>query len=293
MSSVYYNESGGQLIHEKANEYTDCGAPLERKANSVNEKVGFLGFVLIIVILLVFMGKIADFFEKGPRIKDSVEKQNIAPVLDKRSINDRTSVPETTKPKEKFLETIETHDMKLMALQNEKKHDEASRELHLVKKNNKLDHRNVEDIKKNIEITELEKKAKSIPVSRVVDNLNIYKQLLALEPNSAKYKKKVASYKTKLEANERKKEKEEKYVMIDKTGPASVLSYPIKGSILGSISSGKSVQVFERQSVKNGMMTQIWYRVKINGSYGWISKDVTTGDGEIRNSKLETRNKYK
>jgi hypothetical protein len=23
-------------------------------------------------------------------------------------------------------------------------------------------------------------------------------------------------------------------------------------------------------------MDQIWYRVKINGSYGWISKDVTT-----------------
>ena len=65
-------------------------------------------------------------------------------------------------------------------------------------------------------------------------------------------------------------------------------SYQIKGSILGSISSGKNVQIFEKQSVKNGMMTQIWYRVKINGSYGWISKDVTTGDGEIRNSKLET-----
>ena len=293
MSSVYYNESGGQLIHKKANEYTDCGDPLERKVNSVKEKVGFLGFILIIVILLVFMGEIADFFEKGPRIKESAEKQNTAPVLDKGFINDRTSVPETTKPKDKFLETIETHDMELMALQNEKKHDEASRELDLFQKNNKLDHKNVEDIKKNIEITELEKKAKSIPVSRVMDNLNIYKQLLALEPNNAKYKKKVAFYKTKLEANERKKEKEEQFVMIDKTGPAPVLSYPIKGSILGSISSGKSVQIFEKQSVKNGMMTQIWYRVKINGSYGWISKDVTMGDGEIRNSNIETRNKYK
>ena len=47
--------------------------------------------------------------------------------------------------------------------------------------------------------------------------------------------------------------------------------------MLGSIPAGKNVQVFEKQSVKNGMMTQIWYRVKINGSYGWISKDVTTG----------------
>jgi len=293
MSTAYYNESGDQLIHKKANECSDCGAPLERKANSVKEKVGFLGFVLIIVILLVFMGKTSDFFEKGPRIKDNAEKQNTAPILDKRVISDRTSVPETKKPKDKFLETIEAHYMELMALHNERKHDEASRELDLFQKYNKLDYKNVEDIKKNIEIAELEKKAKSIPVSRVLDNLNIYKQLLALEPNNARYKKKVAFYKAKLEANARKKEKEEQFVMIDKTGSAPVLSFPIKGSILGSISAGKNVQIFEKQSVKNGMMTQIWYRVKINGSYGWISKDVTTGDGEIRNSKLETRNKYK
>ena len=277
MFTVDYKENVNPLIHEKANECTDCGDPLERKVNSVKEKVGFLGFVFIIIILLVFMGKIPDFFEKGSRIKDSAEKQNTAPVLDERLINDRTSVPETKKPKDKFLETIETHYMELMALHNEKKHGEASRELDLFQKYNKLDYKDVEDIKKNIEIAELENKAKSIPVSRVLDNLNIYKQLLALEPNNAKYKKKVASYKAKLEANERKKEKEEQFVVIDKTGSAPVLSYPIKGSMLGSIPAGKNVQIFEKQSVKNGMMTQIWYRVKINGSYGWISKDVTTG----------------
>jgi len=39
--------------------------------------------------------------------------------------------------------------MKMMALHNEKKHDEASRELDLLQKYNKLDHKNVEDIKKN------------------------------------------------------------------------------------------------------------------------------------------------
>jgi len=218
MFSAYYRESGDQLIHEKTNECSDYGSPLERKTNSVNEKVGFLGFVFIIIILLVFMGKIPDFFEKESQIKDSAEKQNTDPVLDKRLINDRTSVPETKKPKDKFLETIETHYMELVALYNEKKHDEASRELGLFQKYNKLDYKNVEDIKKNIEIVELEKKAKSIPASRVLDNLNIYKQLLALEPDNLKYKKKVASYKAKLEENKRKKEKEEQFVMIVKTG---------------------------------------------------------------------------
>ena len=279
MSTAYYNESGDQLIHKKANECSDRGAPLERKANSVNEKVGFLGFLLIIIILLVFMGKIPDLFEKGPQIKDSAEKQNTAPVLDKRLINDRASVPETKKPKEKSLEAIETHYKEPMVLHNEKKHDEASRKLDLFQRDNKQENKNVEDIKKNTEIAELEKKAKSIPVSRVLDNLNIYKQLLTLEPNNAKYKKKVAFYEAKLEVNERKQEKKEQFVMIDKASSAPVLSFPIKGSILGSIPAGKNVQVFEKQSVKNGMMTQIWYRVKINGSYGWISKDVTTGDG--------------
>ena len=160
MFSEYYKVSGGQLIHKETNECSDYGAPLERKTNSVKEKVGFLGFVFIIIILLVFMGKIPEFFEKGSRIKDSAEKQNTAPVLDERLINDRTSVPETKKPKDKFLETIETHYMELVALHNEKKHDEVSRELDLFQKYNKLDYKDVEDIKKNIEIAELEKKAK-------------------------------------------------------------------------------------------------------------------------------------
>ena len=102
MFSAYYKENGDPLIHKKANEWSDCGDPLERKANSVKEKVGFLGFVLIIIILLIFMCKIPDFFEKESQIKDSAEKQNTAPVLDKRIINDRTSVPETKKPTEKF-----------------------------------------------------------------------------------------------------------------------------------------------------------------------------------------------
>ena len=278
MSSVYYKENSDPLIREKVNESPDMGVPLERNSNSVKEKVGFLGFVLIIIILLVFMGEISNFFEKGPQIENSVEKRNTAPVLDKRLMNDSLLICEKTKPNEQPFETIETYDLGLMALDNEKKHNDASRKVALLRKNNKLDDKNVEDIKKKREIAELEKKAISIPVSRVSDNLNIYKQLLALEPDNPKYKKKVDFYKAKLEENKEKKEKEAQFVMIDKEGSAPVLSFPVKGSILGSISSGKTVQILEKQSIENGMMAQIWYRVKINGSYGWICKDVTTDE---------------
>ena len=223
------------------------------------------------------MGKISDFFEKGSQLEDSTEKGNAAPVLDTRLINDRTSVPETKKPEDEFFETIEVHYMDLVALDNENKCEEASREVDLFQKDNNLDCKNAGDIKKNIEIAELEKRAKSIPISRISDNLNIYKQLLALKPNNPKYKKKVAFYKNKIEANKRKKEKGKQFVIINKKGSAPVLSYPINGAIVGSIPAGKKVQIFEKQSVKSGMMTQTWYRVKTNGSYGWISKDVTMG----------------
>jgi len=128
MLSAYYKESGDQLIHKNANECSDYGAPLEGKANSVKEKVGFLGFVLIIIILLVFMGKILDFFEKGSQIKNSAEEQNTASVLDKRLFSDRTSVPETNKPKEKFLETIETDNIrKIPKLRSSKRRPNLSR----------------------------------------------------------------------------------------------------------------------------------------------------------------------
>ena len=278
MSSVYYKENSDPLIREKVNESPDMGVPLERNSNSVKEKVGFLGFMLIIIILLIFMGEISNFFEKGPQIENSVEKRNTAPVLNERLMNDSPLICEKTKPNEQPFETIETYDLGLMALDNEKKHNDASRKVALLRKNNKLDDKNVEDIKKKREIAELEKKAISIPVSRVSDNLNIYKQLLAVEPDNPKHKKKVDFYKAKLEENKEKKEKEAQFVMIDKEGSAPVLSFPVKGSILGSISSGKTVQILEKQSIENGMMAQIWYRVKINGSYGWISKDVTTDE---------------
>ena len=277
MFSAYCKECGTQLFGKNAKECTNCGAPLERKTSSIKENVGLLGFIVVIIMLLTSVGKIADFSEKGSQIEDSTEKENAAPVLDKRFINDRTSVPETKKPEDEFLETIEIHYMDLVALQNENKCEKASKELDLFQKYNKLDYKNVGDIKKNIEIAELEKRAKSIPVSRISDNLNIYKQLLALEPNNPKYKNKVAFYKDKIEANKRKKGKGKQFVMINKTGSVPVLSYPINGAIVGSIPAGKKVQIFEKQSVKSGMTTQTWYRVKTNGSYGWISKDITTG----------------
>ena len=102
MFSAYCKECGTQLFGKNAKECTNCGAPLERKTSSIKENVGLLGFIVVIIMLLTSVGKIADFSEKGSQIEDSTEKEKAAPVLDKRFINDRTSVPETKKPEDEF-----------------------------------------------------------------------------------------------------------------------------------------------------------------------------------------------
>jgi hypothetical protein len=277
MSSTYCKECGNQSFDKNAKKCPDCGGSLERKPNSIKEKVGMLGFVVVIIILFASMGKISDFFEKGSPLEDDSGKESAAPVVDKSFINDKTSVLERKTPEDEFLETIEIHHMELVSLNNEDKTEDASREPEPIKKYNKVEHQNVKNIEKKSEIVELEKRAKSIPASRIADNLVIYKQLLALEPSNPKYKNKVAFYTKKIEANKRKKKKRKQFVMINKTGSVPVLSFPIDGAIVGSIPAGKKVQIFEKQSFKSGMTTQTWYRVKTNGSYGWISKDVTTG----------------
>lgn len=50
-----------------------------------------------------------------------------------------------------------------------------------------------------LKIAKLEKHAKSIPGSRTVDNLDIYRYLLKLDPDNARYKQKVAFYETRFE----------------------------------------------------------------------------------------------
>jgi hypothetical protein len=58
-------------------------------------------------------------------------------------------------------------------------------------------------------IARLEKQVKTIPTSRTVDNLDIYRYLLKLDPDNVRYKKKVAFYETRFE-----KEKTERVAAI-------------------------------------------------------------------------------
>ena len=96
-----------------------------------------------------------------------------------------------------FLQNIERHYLKLVAHFNEEKIDLLADELVLFQKNGKLSYKDVQHIKKKA-ISHLEKKVRKIPVSKALDNLKIYMQLLKLDPDNSKYKHKVSFYKDRI-----------------------------------------------------------------------------------------------
>lgn len=57
----------------------------------------------------------------------------------------------------------------------------------------------------SLRISNLEKKVKPIPVSKAAENLKIYKQLLNLDSDNRKYKKKVAFYQAKVKQKQKEK----------------------------------------------------------------------------------------
>ena len=119
------------------------------------------------------------------------------PVVYRQKIHrKKVSIPDRreTEWREQFVDTIEEHYWKLVSLLVEGKTREALQILELFKKYEKLDYKDVKEIYKEVRIDELERKVKPIPASQALANLEIYEQLLNLDPDNTRYKKKVAYY---------------------------------------------------------------------------------------------------
>jgi len=278
MSLECCKECGDEIGDSKAEACSNCGSLLTEKPDTAQEKTGCLGFLLIIIVLLVFMGKFLISLEERSRQKEELETQDkTVQIWDEQVSATKITVEEQKKPKEVFFDSIEEHYRRLVALYNGHNLEGASRELDLFIKHNKLDYKDVMDIKKKTEVAQLERKVKAIPVSHVSENLRLYGQLMRLDPDNPTYEKKVAFYKARLERKAPKRKKKLEFVLIGEKTSAPVFSYPPNGSVLGNIPAGKKVQIFERQLVKRGKLNETWYRVKFEGNYGWISQDVTVG----------------
>lgn len=142
-------------------------------------EIGCLGSIILIIIVLIFIGKMTGFFERSEEKKRIEQQKLVAQLEEKRGIS--------------FLNNIEQHYQTLLTAYNNNNFKQASNQLTLFRKYGKLDYKNVADINREV-ISTLERKVKKLPASMARENLEIYKQLLALDPQNQRYKQKVAHY---------------------------------------------------------------------------------------------------
>lgn len=293
MSSKYCENCNNRVSDRHAKKCPKCGALLKQRVHSGQDKAAFIGFTLATIILLIVLsGKVSDFADERiqPGRPTDEEKSFLQPP-ENRSADKMTAVQDKEKKSADHAAEIELNYLKLEKLQPGKETDTA------LPKTKKSDLIGEATSKRTVEntamrkIAKLEKEVKALPVSRISDNLRIYKQLSVLDPENLKYREKVAYYEMKQKKSESAKRRKGEFVIIDNATSASVLSYPVKGARLGEITGGKRVKIFEKQTAKNGDSTQIWFRVRFNESYGWICKNDT--DGEIRSEAVIAEKKEK
>lgn len=283
MSSTYCENCNNRVSDSAAKKCPNCGAHLKYKMNSGQDKAAFIGFmVVIIMVLVVLAGRIPDFGDERLQQEGQPEEEEIFAQMPENHLeNKMAAAQQEEKQNSDFTDKIELNYLELEKVHPGKETDIDSRKIEASDSHSMVTIKNTEVNTKKLEIAKLERKVKSLPVSRVSDNLKIYKQLLTLDPENLRYRKKVAYYEMKHEKNESTEGIKEEFVIISKTKSAFVLSYPVKGALLGYIPAGKKVQILEKQFSKKGRSTQAWFRIRFDGSYGWISKNDTSG--EIKN----------
>ena len=143
-------------------------------------------WILILLILIAIIGFSVSFIEQRSKEKERLEQQE---------------------KQASFLNNIDQHYQKLLALYKNNEIKPAAKQLRLFRKYRQLNYKDVLDINRKVTIGILEKRVRKIPVSKVSENLEIYQRLSSLDPQNQRYKKKVAFYKAEFREQEQQKEK--------------------------------------------------------------------------------------
>ena len=179
-------EECDNLFDSKADKCPNCGKIIEKK-----QGLRYLGFILVAVIAGIAGTQAIGFFERKTSEKAPLQKPKIE--FESQEGN-----------KSALAEKIEEHYQNLLALYRNNQLDKAAGELQVFKNFGKADYKDVAVIEKNLTIRRLEEKVKKIPSSDPSENLEIYKQLRALDPGNPKYKKRVEVYTARIESKRRK-----------------------------------------------------------------------------------------
>jgi len=220
---------------------------------SGRKKIGCLGAIIIIVLLMMIGVKVIDFFEKRSEDKKRVEHQKLAAQVEE-------------KKRTEFISNLEQHYQKLLSFQNEKNFSQATKELQLFRKYQEHEYKDVPDIEKRIRIATLENEVKAIPASKAAENLRIYKNLLSLDPENSRYKNKVALYQAKVDDQERKVQEAE---MVRQKRIARFGEPPVNSAWDGSV---RCVKEYLKEIARDPDTVKFekWGKVSYNEQDGWL-----------------------
>lgn len=239
----------GNTVSPKSDKCPFCGAPIKNRI----EKIGFWGTIFIIAIVVIIISYLTTFFENRAKKKERIDQQ-------------RVTAQQRERERASFLNSIEKHYQGLLTAYKNTDLKQASNELRLFRRYNKLDYKNVAGINKEIRIVGLERKVRKIPVSEAGDNLRIYRQLLKLDPYNAKYKMKIAFYKAKVEEQKRKEEEVElaRQRRIARFGDPPVNS-PWDGSV-------RCVKEYLKEIARDpdSLKFEKWGKVAYSDEDGWL-----------------------
>lgn len=150
----------GHKVSTKAESCPECGA--KRESNNIGCGKAFL---ILFVIAIVGSGIIGSI----------VSKQN----------------------EEAFENSMDSHYSEMVKLEDEKQYDGALKKAELFKKFGKTDYKDVSQYYTTLKTQSLSGIVKKLPASDIAGNLKTYKELLALNPGSQRYKTKVEHYQDK------------------------------------------------------------------------------------------------
>ncbi|MCK4528639.1 hypothetical protein KAW18_14815 [candidate division WOR-3 bacterium] len=222
------------------------------KTDKKKRNIGCISGIIILIVIGVTVSSVSDFFSERSEEKERAEKQKITVEL-------------AQKQGDEFLKNIDQHYHNLITGYNENI-QRALNELKLFDKYAKLDYKDVAEYKRKIGINQLEIKAQSIPSSNASKNLNIYKQLLSLDPANPKYKQKIVFYTDKLNQQRLQKQKEKRVYekRIAKFGKP-----PINSAWDGSVS---CVKRYLKEIAKDpdSLKFEKWGKIMHNDEDGWL-----------------------
>jgi len=262
MSLTKCKECGNQ-VSTKADKCPNCGAPIKKKT-----EVGCFASIVIIIIVLIFIGKISNFFDERSKEEKRQGKAKIEDVFEKdRKEKKRIAAAQKEKQQEKFLETIEDHYQKVAILYKAKNYEGAAKELDPFISHGKLDYKDVEHIYNKVQINEIEKKVRKLPASKISENLKLYKKLSGLDPTNPRYKQKVVYYNAKY----KKKKEEEKRQRLKANSDLELLNWRWS-SEHGYVTAEGQVKNISGKKLENVEALVTWYDK--NG-------DMITSDGSL------------